>query len=98
MQFLQALNSLSCWSFSFVSRDINYFSHNLVHWAAFCNFDEPISILSLPSWVFYLKSEISLDHSLFPFFILILIKEKNWNFYHGTIEKKEEVYVMELTR
>lgn len=64
---------LFCWDVSLVYRNVNFLSHNLARWTPFCNwmgpFPSPLFLLGF----FPLKIEMGWDHSMFPFYIIIII-------------------------
>jgi hypothetical protein len=48
-------SSCSSWLAHFVHRDLNFLAHNLASWAADCSSRGPVTISTIPPWVFCLS-------------------------------------------
>ena len=63
--------------FHFVTQNVNFLAHNIIHWANFCMWDGSLIIFSLPSWVFIPEDRDGRDLPLFILLINYLFTYKN---------------------
>jgi hypothetical protein len=52
---------LIAWDFVHVHREANFFVHNLASWTSASDFDGPITISSIPNWLFVRGDGIGLS-------------------------------------